>query len=74
MSIKSELKAKLQKVREMQTEEERKLEIEARKMIEEFLIPKFRKITEIHPTSSLLRIEFHVFMFLGTPTKNSLTL
>ena len=59
MSIRSELKANLQKGRENQSEEERKLEIEARKMIEEFIIPKFRKIAEIYPTSSLLRIEFH---------------
>ena len=59
MSIKSELKEKLQKVRGMQTEEERKLENAARKMIEEFIIPKFRRIAELNPTSSFLRIEFH---------------
>lgn len=28
-------------------------------MIEEFIIPKFRKIAEIHPTSSFLSIRLH---------------
>ncbi len=59
MSIRSELKANLQKVRKKQTVEEPNLELQARKMIEEFIIPKFRKINEEHPTSSFLKIEFH---------------
>lgn len=59
MSIRSELKANLQKVRKKQTVEEQNLELQARKMIEEFIIPKFRKINEKHPTSSFLEIEFH---------------
>ena len=59
MSIKSELKANLQKVREKQAEKDRNLDLEARKMIEEFIIPKFRKIAESQPTESYLRIEFH---------------
>ena len=59
MSIRSELKANLQKVRKKQTVEEPNLELQARKMIEEFIIPKFRKINEKHPTSSFLKIEFH---------------
>ena len=43
MSIRSELKANLQKVREKQTVEEQNLELQARKMIEEFIIPKIQK-------------------------------
>lgn len=59
MSIKSELKANLQKVRCKQTEMDRSLESKARKMIQEFIIPKFRKIAESQPTNSYLSIEFH---------------
>ena len=59
MSIKSELKANLQKVRAKQTEKDRNLDLEARIKIEEFIIPKFRKIAESQPTESYLRIEFH---------------
>ena len=28
-------------------------------MIEEFVIPKFREIADVQPTSSILRIDFH---------------
>ncbi len=60
MSIKSELKAKyLQNVQKEQSKNDQNLELEARKMIEEFIIPKFRKIAEKQPTSSYLSIKFH---------------
>ena len=59
MSIRTELKEKLHKVTKKQAEEERRLELEAIKMIEEFVIPKFRKIADVQPTSSVLRIDFH---------------
>lgn len=59
MSIRSELKAKLQKVKGEQTEQERNLEVEAKKMIEEFIIPKFREIAD-KQTTSFLWIDFHL--------------
>lgn len=59
MSIRTELKEKLHKVTNKQAEEERRLELEAIKMIEEFVIPKFREIADAQPTSSILRIDFH---------------
>jgi len=73
MSIKSELKANLQKAREKQAEKERDLELEARKMIEKFIIPEFRRIAESRPTASFLEIEFHnnIGGFFYTSTINS---
>ena len=59
MSIRTELKEKLHKVLNEQAGEERRLELEAIKMIEEFVIPKFREIADVQPTSSILRIDFH---------------
>ena len=48
MSIRTELKEKLHKVLNEQAGEERRLELEAIKMIEEFVIPKFREIVDFH--------------------------
>lgn len=59
MSIKTELKAKYQNCKKIQTEEEQRLEIEARRMINKFIIPKFRKISEIYPSLPVLTIKFH---------------
>lgn len=58
MSIKTELKAKLQKTRENQDKKERDIQSEARKFIEEFIIPKFREISDKEPTYDYLYITF----------------
>ena len=58
MTIKDELKAKLQQVKAKQDKEKRNLESKARKFIEEFIIPKFREIAEKKPTSEYLTISF----------------
>lgn len=60
MSIRTEPEARLQKSYANQSEEEQNLELEAEKMINEFIIPKFRKISMLQPTLSFLRIEFHI--------------
>lgn len=59
MSIKTELKAKLQKTRENQEKKGREIQSEARKFIEEFIIPKFREISDEEPTYDYLWITFH---------------
>lgn len=58
MTIKEELKAKLQQVKEKQEKANRDLEGEARTFISEFIIPKFREIAEKKPTYEHLRISF----------------
>lgn len=54
MTIKEELKEKLQKARET----EAKRNEEAKKLIEEFIIPHFREIAEIFPLKSYMEIKF----------------
>lgn len=59
MSIKSELKANFQQAKANQNKKERDLECEAKKMIEEFIIPKFRDIAKTYPLSPCLSIKFY---------------
>lgn len=59
MTIKEELKKQLQQAKAKQTEEERNLEAEAKVMIEEFLIPKFREIAKAYPLAPYLVVKFH---------------
>ncbi len=59
MTIKSELKAKLQQTKVKQEEEKRDLENKAREFILEFIIPMFRKISEEKPTLEYLSIIFY---------------
>lgn len=58
MTIKDELKAKFRQDKVKQKKEKRELEGEAREFIEEFIIPKFRKIAEKRPASKHLSISF----------------
>lgn len=58
MSIKTELKAKLQKNKENHQKKERDIQSEARRFIEEFIIPKFREISDKEQTSDYLYITF----------------
>lgn len=59
MTIKEELRKQLQQAKAKQTEVERNLEAEARVMIEELVIPKFRECAKAFPLSPLLAIRFH---------------
>lgn len=58
MSIKTELKAKLQKNKENHQKKERDIQSEARRFIEEFIIPKFREISDKEQTSDYPYITF----------------
>lgn len=61
MSIRSELKANWQeRYGKPLTDEERKNLIEAKRMIEEFMIPMFRKIAEYQPYQQKFSILFIV--------------
>lgn len=59
MTIKEELKEQLQQAKAKQAEAERNLEAEAKAMIEEFLIPKFREIAKAYPFALYLFVNFH---------------
>ncbi|MCI8362300.1 MAG: hypothetical protein HFJ41_04085 [Clostridia bacterium] len=59
MTIKEELKEQLKQAKAKQSETERDLEAEAKVMIEEFLIPKFREIAKTYPLNSLLYVDFN---------------
>ena len=58
MSIKSELKEQYRLYKKEMTEKDLALEKEARKFIEDFIIPKFREIAKKKPGSNYLRIGF----------------
>lgn len=70
MSIKDELKEIFQTSTGKRPCEEEKLKLEAKEIISEFIIPKFKKISEIYPTSSFLFIKFHHNMGCWCYTSN----
>ena len=57
MTIKEELREKLRQAKAKQWADEQAVEEEARKMIDEFIIPKFRQIATEKPAAEYLFIE-----------------
>ena len=64
MTIKEELKEKLEQVKKSQSSDNQAIEEEAQKMIDEFIIPKFREIASKQPTADYLEIALYD-MLLG---------
>ena len=59
MTIRNELKEKLLQFKTERIKEKQEFEPEARKMIEELIIPQFRKIASENPYSDFLVIQLH---------------